>query len=185
MSISRISNGVRKRRQFSKRKTRDRFRISVEGAIQTGTFRASADKVTVKEAAEAYIVELKARLARGEITRRHVEMVEGRVWNYVCPDPTRAAKQKRGSRRAKPFSDGVGGVKLSQLTPPTVKRFAGKLRDAGVSVATTRKIVAPSTPSWNMQSPKIWSRSMQRGAFESRDGVTKVPRRSCRRPRKP
>ncbi len=135
------SNGIRKRRQFSKKEDADKFRISVEGAIQTGTFRASADKTTVKEVAESYLTELKARQARSEITRRHVEMVEGRVWNYIAPDAERRANQKRGSRHAKPFSDGVGGVKLSQLTPPTVKQFAGKLRDAGVSVPTTRKIV--------------------------------------------
>ena len=135
------SNGIRKRRQFAKKEDADRFRISVEGAIQAGTFRASADRVTVKEVAEAYLSDLDSRLARGEITRRHKEMVEGRVWNYIAPDVERRAKQKRGSRRAQPFSDGIGGVKLSQLTPPTVKRFAGKLRDAGVSVPTTRKIV--------------------------------------------
>jgi integrase len=135
------SNGVRKRRQFERKDHADRFRISVEGQVQAGTYRGSADKVTVKEVAETYIAELKARQARCEITRRHTEMVEGKIWNYICPDAARAAKQKRGSRRAKPFSHGVGAVKLSQLTPPTVKQFAGKLRDAGVSVPTTRKIV--------------------------------------------
>lgn len=135
------SNGVRKRRQFERKDDADGFRISVEGAIQTGTFRASADKVTVREVADIYLADCDARLARGEITRRHLEIVRGRVWNYVCPDPVRAAKRKRNSRLPKSFSDGVAGVRLSQLTPPTVKRFAGKLRDAGVSVPTTRKIV--------------------------------------------
>jgi hypothetical protein len=135
------SNGVRKRRQFTKKEDADRFRISVEGQVQSGTYRASADKVTVREVAEAYLADCDARLARGEITRRHLEMVKGRIWNYVCPDASRAEKNKRRPRRAKPFSDGVGGIKLSQLSPPTVKRFAGKLRDAGVSVPTTRKII--------------------------------------------
>lgn len=135
------SNGVRKRRQFTKKEDADRFRISVEGQVQAGTYRASAEKVTVKEAADIYLADCDARLARGEITRRHLTMVKGRVWNYIAPDADRRAKQRRGSRHAKPFNHGLGGVKLSQLTPPVVKKFAGKLRDAGVSVPTTRKIV--------------------------------------------
>lgn len=135
------SNGNRKRKQFTKKEDADRFRIRVEGAIDAGTYRASADKITLKEVADLYLADCDARLARGEITRRHLAMVKGRIWNYVAPDTARAAKNKKRPRRAKPFSDGVGGVRLSQLTPPVVKHFAGKLRDAGVSVPTARKIV--------------------------------------------
>lgn len=135
------SSGVRKRRQFARKEDADKFRIRVEGAIDAGTYRASADKITLKEVADLYLSDCDARVARGEITRRHLTMVKGRVWNYVCPDPIRAEKNKKRARGAKPFTDGVGGVRLSQLTPPVVKHFAGKLRDAGVSVPTARKIV--------------------------------------------
>ena len=65
-------------------------------------------------------------------------MVEGRLWNYVCPDPKRLETHK-GVRRATPFTDGVGGIKLARLTAPVVDAFRDRLRDAGVSVPLTRK----------------------------------------------
>lgn len=134
------SNGNRKRRQFKTKEQADKFRIDVEGKISAGLYRADADKITAAEVAELYLADAEARRHRGEVSRRHLEMVTGKIFNYIAPDPSRAEKRK-GVSRAKPFTEGVGGVKLSQLTPPAVKRFAGRLRDAGVSVATTRKIV--------------------------------------------
>ncbi len=48
---------------------------------------------------------------------------------------------EQGDRRATPFSGGIGAAKLAQLTASKVADFRDRLRDAGVSVATTRKIL--------------------------------------------
>lgn len=136
------SNGVRKRKQFSKKEDADRFRIRVEGQIQAGTFRMAADKISVRELIDLYLQDMDARLARSEITRRHVEMVRGRVENYLCPGSRKPRKSKRGSKQAKPFSNGIGALKLAHLTEPRVKQFGNDLRDAGLSVPLTRKVIA-------------------------------------------
>jgi integrase len=132
------SNGSRQRKQFRTKAAADAFRVEVESQIRAGTHRPDADKVTVKEVAEQYVEHVKGRSKRGErFSRRHLLMVEGRIENYVCPTPDRA----KGVRRATPFTEGVGGIKLAHLTPPVVDAFRDRLRDAGVSVPLTRKIL--------------------------------------------
>ncbi|TCU68238.1 site-specific recombinase XerC [Bradyrhizobium sp. R2.2-H] len=131
-------NGDRQRKQFRTKGKADAFRIEVEGQIRAGTFRPDADKVTVKEGAEQYLDHVKGRSERGErFSRRHLAMVEGRVWNYICPDPAR----RQGVRKSTPFTEGVAGVKFAHLTPPVVDDFRDRLRSAGVSVPMTRKIL--------------------------------------------
>ena len=47
------SNGRRQRKHFPNKRAADAFRISVEGQVQAGTYRAAADKVTVRELVRA------------------------------------------------------------------------------------------------------------------------------------
>jgi integrase len=131
-------NGDRQRKQFRTKAAADAFRIEVEGQIRAGTFRPDADKITVREGAELYLDHVKGRSERGErFSRRHMAMVEGRVWNYVCPDPDR----RQGVRRSTPFTEGLAATKFAHLTPPVVDDFRDRLRSAGVSVPMTRKIL--------------------------------------------
>lgn len=135
------NNGDRQRKQFPTSKEAHAFRVEVEGQIRSGTFRPDADKITVKEVADQYVEYVKGRSKRGErFSRRHLAMVEGRLWNYVCPDPKRRETHK-SAKPVTPFTEGVGGVKLAHLTPPVVDAFRDRLRDAGVSVPLTRKII--------------------------------------------
>lgn len=135
------SNGKRQLKQFRTSAAAHEFRVEIEGKLRAGTHRPDADKVTVREVAGLYLDHVKGRSKRGEqFSRRHLEMVEGRLFNYIAPDPKRADSRK-GKSRVTPFTEGVGGVKLSQLSAPVVDDFRDRLRDAGVSVATTRKIV--------------------------------------------
>lgn len=132
------SNGARQRKQFRTKSAADAFRVETEGQLRAGTFRPDADKTTLKEVAEKYVEHVKGRSKRGErFSRRHLAMVEGRIENYICPNPERA----KGVRRATPFTEGVRGIKLAHLTPPVVDAFRDRLRDAGVSVPLTRKIL--------------------------------------------
>src|ERR1700759_667935 len=85
------NDGNRQRKQFTKRGDADAFRIEIEGQIQNGTFRPDAQKITVEQVATEYLAYVRGRMERKEqFSRRHLAMVEGRVWNYICPDPKRS-----------------------------------------------------------------------------------------------
>jgi integrase len=74
------------------------------------------------------------------MTRHNLNTMEGHIRNYICPDPERHGDGKRPSRLIK-FDAGIGATKLSQLTTRGVNDFRDRLRDAGVSVVTARKIL--------------------------------------------
>ena len=135
------ANGRRERRHYATKREADAFRSEIEGQLRAGTFRPDAAKVTVKGACEAYLEHVKGRTKRGErFTQHHLKNTEGHVWNYLCPDPARHAKRKRPAR-LRAFDDGIGAIKLAQLTASKVSDFRDRLRDADVSVPTTRKIL--------------------------------------------
>lgn len=136
------ANGRRERRQFSSRREADAFRVEIEGKLRTGTFRPEASRVTVKEAAALYLDYCEGRMRRSErMTRHNLAVYEGHVYNYIATDPARHEKRKRNPKLPI-FSGGIGELKLAQLTVSKVSDFRDRLREAGVSVATTRKILA-------------------------------------------
>jgi hypothetical protein len=125
-------SGNRDRKQFEDRREADDFRIEIEGQLRTGSFRADAAKVTVKEVAELFLAYCEARTKRGErMTRQNCKVYEGHVRNYICPDPQRHAKRKKRPARLRAFDKGVGGVKLRELTARCVTDFRDDLRSAG------------------------------------------------------
>lgn len=135
------ANGNRERRQFATKREADAFRVEIEGQLRAGTFRPEAAKVTVKEAADLFLDHCGGRMKRRErMTRHNLAVYEGHVRNYICPDPSRHAEGKRPPRM-KDFDGGIGAIKLGQLTASRVTDFRDRLRDAGVSVPTTRKIL--------------------------------------------
>lgn len=135
------ADGRRERRQFTTKREADAFRVEIEGQLRAGTFRPEAAKVTVKEAADLFLDHCEGRLKRRErMTRHNLAVYEGHVWNYICPDPARHPAGKRPARM-RVFEGGIGAVKLGQLTASKVCDFRDRLRDAGVSVPTTRKIL--------------------------------------------
>src|SRR5947209_3030685 len=120
------SRGERQRKHFSHKKAADAFRIQVEGQMQAGTYRPDADKVTVKEVCESFLEHCEGRNARDErMTRKMLTVYKGHVKNHILH-----AEHGLGSRR------------LSQVTARSVGDFRDRLRSAGVSVPTTRKIMA-------------------------------------------
>lgn len=135
-------NGERQRRQFATRQEAEQFRIEIEGQIRGGTFRADAARITVKEVADTYLKYCEGRMQRRErMTRQNYKTYEGHVRNYICPD----AKRHEGKtlhKRLRKFDEGLGGIKLAQLTARRVCDFRDELRAAGMSVVTTRKILA-------------------------------------------
>jgi integrase len=135
------ANGYRERRQFESRKEADAFRIETEGQMRAGTFRSDAAKFTIKDAAEVFLKHCDGRRERHErMTRHNYNTIVGHIWNYICPDPKRH-EGKRRHPRLKHFDGGIGNIRLSQLTTRGVGDFRDRLRDAGVSVVTARKIL--------------------------------------------
>jgi len=135
------ASGNRERRQFNTKRAADAFRVEIEGQLRAGTFRPEAAKVTVNEAADLFLDHCEGRMKRRErMTRHNYKVYEGHVRNYICPDPDRHAEGKRPAR-LKPFDGGIGAIKLGQLTASKVADFRDRMRDAGVSVPTTRKVL--------------------------------------------
>lgn len=136
------ANGHRERRQFESRKEADAFRIATEGQMRAGTFRGDASKFTVKDAADRFLEHCQGRHQRGErMTRQNLKTMEGHIGNYICRDPMRHEGKAR-PLRLKPFDGRIGSLKLSQLTARSVGDFRDRLRDVGVTVVTTRKILS-------------------------------------------
>jgi integrase len=119
------ATGRRDRRQFATKREADAFRIEVEGQIKGGTFRPDASKIAISEVAEQYLAYCQGRLERGErMTRHNLAVYRGHVANHILHP-----------------AHGIGGLKLAQLTAATVDALRDRLRSAGVSVVTTRKII--------------------------------------------
>jgi integrase len=138
----RDGKGHRERRQFESRKEADAFRVATETQMRVGTFRGDAAKLTVQLAADSYLDYCEGRRQRGErMTRKNYNVIEGHIRNYICPDPTRHEGKVRPAR-LKPFDGGIASIKLAHLTTRGVCDLRDRLRDAGISVVTTRKILS-------------------------------------------
>lgn len=120
------SRGDRQRKHFLNKKAADAFRIHIEGQMQAGTYRPSADKVTIKEVCESFLEHCAGRNERDErMTRKMLTVYKGHVNNHILH-----------------ADHGLGSVKLSQLTARSVGDFRDRLRSVGVMVPTARKILA-------------------------------------------
>jgi integrase len=118
--------GGRQRQQFTRWKEADRFRIKIENQLSDGTYRPGADKVTVKEACEAFLDHGQGRLERNErMTRKMLTVYRGHVNNHILHS-----------------EHGVGRSKLSQLTAKSVGDFRDQIRSAGMTVPTARRVLA-------------------------------------------
>jgi integrase len=138
------AQGKRQRKQFDTRAEANDFRVEIEGQMRSGTYRPEATKILVRELADLFLGHCKARMERGErMTRRNYETYEGYVRNYIGPDREWHAKKHAAPHHQFHFFDkGLGDYKLSRLTVGTVTKFRDDLRETGLSVATTRKIIA-------------------------------------------
>jgi integrase len=120
------SHGGRRRKHFANKKNADAFRIRVESQMQAGTYRPDADKVTVKEVCESFLEHCLGRNERDErMTRKMLTVYRGHVYNHILH-----------------ADHGLGRHRLSQLTARSVGDFRDRLRSGGVTIATTRKILA-------------------------------------------
>lgn len=135
------ANGKRDRRLFTTKREADAFRVEIEGQLHAGTFRADAAKITLKEVADLFLKHCAARRERHEkMTQHNYKIYEGHIRNYICPDAARHANKAKPAR-LRSFDKGIGGFKLRELTGRRVGDFVDELRNAGLSVPTTRKVL--------------------------------------------
>jgi integrase len=120
------NRGRRHRKHFQTRKAADSYRINIEGQLQAGTYRAGADKVTVQDACESFLEHCTGRNQRDErMTRKMLAVYRGHISNYILH-----------------ADHGVATGRLSQFTPRSVGEFRNRIRGLGVTVPTTRKVLA-------------------------------------------
>jgi integrase len=120
------NRGDRQRRHFHLKKDADAFRIDVQSQIKGGTHRPDAERVTVKTLCQDFIEHCEGRHRRDErMSRKMLAVYRGHIDGKILnPDY------------------GIGARKLSQLTSRAVCEFRDRMREAGVSVPTARKILA-------------------------------------------
>jgi integrase len=118
--------GGRQRKHYLSKKAADAFRIQIEGQMQAGIHRPHADKVTVKDVCDSFLEHCEGRNQRDErMTRKMLVVYRGHVSNHILHPGL-----------------GLGICRLSLLTARFVGDFRDRLRSAGVTVPTTRKILA-------------------------------------------
>jgi len=119
-------NGKRKRPGFTTWTAANDYRQEIEEQLRKGTYRPDSDRVIVAEVCAAFLEYAEGRTQRNErMTRKMLTVYRGHVNNHIRhPD------------------HGVSTRKLSQFTAKAVGDFRDALRTDGVTVSTTRKILA-------------------------------------------
>ena len=118
--------GIRNRPCFTSWKEADRFRQEIEEQLRKGTYRPDADTVKAKEVCEAFLEYCEGRMKRNErMTRKMLVVYRGHINNHILH-----------------VQHGIGNSKLSHLTAKGIGDFRDRVRSAGVTVPTTRKILA-------------------------------------------
>jgi integrase len=119
-------HGDRQRRHFRLKKEADAFRIDVQSQVRGGTHRPDAERVTVRSLCQDFIEHCEGRHRRDErMSRKMLAVYRGHIDGKILnPDY------------------GIGARKLSKLTARSVGEFRDRMREAGVSVPTARKIIA-------------------------------------------
>jgi hypothetical protein len=149
-------HGDRQRKTFRNKKSADAFRITIEGQMQAGTYRASADKITIKMACESFLSYCEGRHQRDErMTRKMLAVYRGHINNHILK-----------------ANHAIGSRKLSQFTARSWV-ISDHTRASGVSVPTARRYWRRCTPSFSAPSPGwIATNAAQiRGCYEGRQEI--------------
>ena len=126
-------NGQRQRKQFDTKREADAFRVEVEGQIKGGTFRSQAATVTVSEVASDYLEMMEGRKDRREkVTETYLDLLTGIVRNYI--NPTEESRTD--------FREGIGSMKLAELTSRSLSAFRDRVRASGASPYHTRRVLS-------------------------------------------
>jgi integrase len=102
-------------------------------------------RMTVADFAPRYLEHLRGRRQRGErMTRGTLEFIEGHLNRTILATPSTPLVKNPAypGRKRVPFYEGIGHVKLAHLTTRVVSEMRDRLRNAGMTVSTTRKVLS-------------------------------------------
>ena len=100
--------------------------MEIEGQLRHGTFRSDASRLSVADAIELYLDYCRGRMQRKErMTRGNLANLTSRLHGHALHPEY-----------------GVGHLKLAALTARRVAEFRDRMRDSGVSVPMTRKVLS-------------------------------------------
>jgi integrase len=136
-------HGKRHREQFTlKRDAEDRLG-ELQGTTRAGTYRALADKADVAKACQEFCAYMTDRRDRGEkVTETYLRTTRQHCENYI--DPSGAYVIRRPGIKRKDsigFKEGLGAIKLADLTAARVVKFRDDMRKNGAGVVTTRRVL--------------------------------------------
>jgi integrase len=119
-------NGIRHRKLFSTKGKAEDFRKDIENQLRTGTYRASSFTLTVEDLSVSFLDYCEERMKAGRrMSKKNFVVYTGHFSNHILnPDI------------------GIGGTKLSRLPTSAICDFRDRLLKSGVSISTTRKILA-------------------------------------------
>jgi integrase len=133
--------GIRHRKNFNTSGEAHVYRQKIEEELKNGTHRPGAAKMVVRELAAEYREAMEARHKRGErMTRGSLQFIIGHLENYILAVPGKKREDK-WAYLVTPFEKGIGEVRVAHLTTRVICEFRDRLRDAGLSVITTRKVI--------------------------------------------
>lgn len=130
----------RDRRQFPTKRAADAWEREQLTNLAKGVHAGAKGKMLVKDYwKDKYSVKLATRQERGErISKRHLDNITGKLTNYILPTvKVDTATLMKGTRQV-PFDGGIGDHRLQDVTTKVAQEFLDRLRDAGVSVQSTR-----------------------------------------------
>jgi integrase len=117
--------GKRRAKLFERRADADGWLTRVRRDLQLGTHVPESQSASIADACADYIEHCRGRMERGEhMTQKLFRLYRGLICNHILHPEM-----------------GIGALKVAKLTKSAIGDFRDRLRGAGVSVLTTRKVV--------------------------------------------
>lgn len=133
-------DGKRKKKAGFKTKAEaEKFGLEKETEIAAGVSRPMGDKMTVADACAAYIKHMESRVKQDTVVPEYQSSLAGHVKNYIAR--TDDWKPNVVGKRARSFTNAVGGFALRKLRPVHVEQFRDDLLETGLNYGTVRGIL--------------------------------------------
>jgi integrase len=129
--------GKRQRKQFATKRAADSFRITVEGEIHSGTYRADARKMTVKELVDAWLIHCQSRVG--------IDLEWSTSEDY-----------KVKARYILDTQHGLCRMRLIDVTAGAIDDFRISLASAGLSKRNARTVVRGLSAAFTFGQERSW-----------------------------
>lgn len=117
--------GTRRGKLFEKKSDADRWIIKTGRDLQLGIHTPEASSPLISQACADYIVDIEGRHKRGErMTTKNLLLLKGHISNHIL-HPT----------------IGIAAIRIGKLSKSAVGEFRDRLREGGMTVLTTRKVL--------------------------------------------